>query len=124
MTAALATAETDRLSKLIRLTFTSDKTGEIAAAVAAVRRLLESSGLDAHWLADAVERGATPVVVQPEERRDERDDRSDIWFCFHRRHRLSPKERAFIENVVDRSRPLSNKQRQWLHDIVERLVAA
>jgi hypothetical protein len=35
-----------------------------------------------------------------------------------------PKERAFIENIVERSAPLSEKQRKWLYDIVDRLEAA
>jgi hypothetical protein len=66
----------------------------------------------------------SPDIDVAQDDRRERDDRSDAWFTFHRRRFLSPKERAFIENIVERSAPLSEKQRKWLHDIVDRLVAA
>jgi hypothetical protein len=114
--------ETDRLAKLIRLVFSSDKEGEIVAAVAAAKRLLESGNVDAHWLADRL---TVPIALQASDGSNgERDDGSAAWFAFHRRDRLSPKERAFIENIVERSAPLSPRQRQWLNDIVDRLEAA
>ena len=121
MTTALAIADVDKLGKLIRLVFASDKDGEIVAAVAAVKRILAVSDLDAHWLADRLAAPTTLPTVDDD--REDRDDRSDAWFVFHRRHQLSPKERAFIENIIQWSSPLSPKQRQWLSDIVERLVA-
>jgi hypothetical protein len=121
MTTALAIADVDKLGKLIRLVFASDKDGEIVAAVAAVKRILAVSDLDAHWLADRLAAPTTLPTVDDD--REDRDDRSDSWFVFHRRHQLSPKERAFIENIIQWSSPLSPKQRQWLSDIVERLVA-
>jgi hypothetical protein len=34
---------------------------------------------------------------------------------------LSPKERAFVENVVEWPALLSDKQRKWVRDIVARL---
>jgi hypothetical protein len=122
MSAALATVDTDRLAKLIRLIFGSNRDGEVVAAVAAVRRILAASDLDAHWLADRV--AAPTALATVDDDRDDRDCRSDAWFCFHRRHMLSPKERAFIENIIQWSSPLSPKQRQWLHDIVDRLETA
>jgi hypothetical protein len=62
--------------------------------------------------------------MRPRDNRNERNDRSAAWFAFHRSHRLSPKERAFIEIICQWSAPLSDKQRKWLFDIVERLEAA
>lgn len=121
MNTALATVDTDRLAKLIRLIFGSDQDGEIVAAVAAVKRLLASAGLDAHALADIVEHGAKSIAAPPADDHGERDERSDAWFCFHHRNELSPKERAFIENVIQWSSPLSPKQRKWIHDIADRL---
>ena len=121
MSTALATVDTDRVAKLIRLIFGSNRDGEVVAAVAAVKRILAASDLDAHWLADRLAAPTTLPAVDDD--RDDRDDRSDAWFVFHRRHQLSPKERAFIENIIQWSSPLSPKQRQWLSDIVERLVA-
>jgi hypothetical protein len=88
----LATTEVDRLAKLIRLIFSTDKTGEAAAGVDAVKRLLASENLDAHWLADRFALGAASVVVAPDDESSERDDRSAAY-AFHRRYSLSPKER-------------------------------
>jgi hypothetical protein len=121
---AVATIETDRIVKLLRLIFSSDKPGEIVAAVTAAKRVLDNNDCDAHWLADRFALGATSVAVTPDDKRGERDDRSAAWFCFHRRYSLSPKERLFIENIVERAAPLTAKQRKWLHDIIDRLEAA
>jgi hypothetical protein len=118
MSTALAIADVHRLAKLIRLIFGSDQPGEITAAVAAVRRTLATNHVDHHWLADRLT--AQPIALPA----CERDDRSAAWFCFHRRDLLSAKERAFICNIVERSAPLSPKQKQWLFDLVDRLEAA
>jgi hypothetical protein len=121
---AVVNNDVDRIAKLIRLIFSTDQTGEAAAAVDAVKRLLASENVDAHWLADVFERGAAPVAVTPDEESGERDDdRSASWFAFHRRRSLSAKERQFVENIVARAAPLTPKQRKWLHDIVDRLEA-
>jgi hypothetical protein len=129
---AVGTADVDKLSKLIRLALVADKDGEAIAAIGALKRSLQAVGLDPHFIADAFERGAAPVARADNHSfgRDDnggddgQDDRSDIWFAFHRRHRLSPKERAFIENIAAWSGPLSARQRQWISDITDRLEAA
>jgi hypothetical protein len=121
---AVATVETDRLAKLIRLIFSSDNSGEIVGAVMAAKRVLASENLDAFWLADRFALGATLVAVTPDDESSERNDRSAAWYAFHRRHSLSPRERLFVENIASRSGPLSARQRQWLADIVNRLEAA
>jgi hypothetical protein len=121
----LATTEVARLAKLIRLIFSTNQTGEAVAAVDAVKRLLASENVDAHWLADRLSLGAASVAVTPDEDEGgERDDRSAASYAFHRRRSLSPKERLFVENIVERSAPLTPRQRQWLADIVNRLVAS
>jgi hypothetical protein len=123
MNAAAATlVETDRLAKLLRLIFSSDKSGEVLAAVDAAKRVLASENVDAHWLADRLT--SQPARAHPPDKSAERDDRSAAWFAFHRSHWLSPKERKFIESIVQWAAPLSPKQRRWLHDIVERLEAS
>jgi hypothetical protein len=128
VTTALASVDVDRLGKLLRLALVADQAGEITSAIHALKRALASAGLDPHYVVDAFERGTAQVapsvspdidVAQDDPR--ERDDRSDAWFAFHRRHFLSPKERAFIENIIEWSAPLSEKQRKWLRDIVDRL---
>jgi hypothetical protein len=92
----------------------------------AAKRVLASENVDAHWLADSFKRGAAPVARADDRDRgggDDRGDASAIWFAFHRRHRLSPKECLFVENIVVRAAPLTPKQQKWLHDIVDRLDA-
>ena len=127
---AITTIETERVAKLIRLIFSSDKSGEIIAAVTAAKRVLDNNDRDAHWLADSFKRGAAPVARADDranrhgDDNEDRDDHSDIWFAFHRRYRLSPKECRFVQNIASRPGPLSARQRQWLADIVNRLVAS
>jgi hypothetical protein len=129
---AIATADVDRLGKLLRLALVADKDGEAIAAIGAVKRLLDSSGLDPHFIVDAFARGAAPVArVDAHARHDDGDgdddgpdDRSKIWFCWHRRHRLAAREREFVESIVRWSAPLSPRQRQWLFNIVDRLEGA
>ena len=48
-------------------------------------------------------------------------EKSAIWWCFHRRHHLTLRNRQFIENLTDRHKPLSPKQQKWLCDIREKL---
>jgi hypothetical protein len=123
MTTALAVADVNKLGKLLSLALISDQDGEVLGALAALRRALTACGLGPHDLVDAFERGAQPFASPTTEDHFERDERSDAWFCFYRRNLLSPKERAFIENVVRRSAPLSAKQRKWIFDIADRLSA-
>jgi hypothetical protein len=125
MSTAIATEATDKLAKMMRLIFSSDRPGEILAAVDATKRLMASNGVDHHWLADRIT--AVEKADGRADRRedgDDRDDHSDIWFAFHRRHRLSPKESCFVENIASRPGPLSERQRKWLRDICDRLVAS
>jgi hypothetical protein len=126
MNTALASVDTDRLAKLIRLIFGSDRDGETVAAVAAVKRLLASAGLDAHALADIVEYGTKSIAVPHVDRDDDGggDDRSAIWFAFHRRHSLSPRDRQFIEGLTRWHGTLSAKQRKWLGDICAEISEA
>jgi hypothetical protein len=120
MTTALATVETDRLAKLIRLIFGSDQDGEIVAAVAAAKRLLAASDLDAHWLADRL---AAPAIagVAEERHHDDGDEHSLAWWCYHRRDALTAKERRFIDSLTRWRGPISERQAKWLHDIADRL---
>jgi hypothetical protein len=129
---AVASVETDRFAKLLRIALGSDKDGEIIGAVMALKRTLAAAELDTHWIVDSFERGAAPVVHADDRGRDReddgdddgQDDRSKVWFAFHRRHRLSEKERLFVENIAARSGRLTPRQRQWLFDICGRLEGA
>ena len=129
---ASATIEPERFAKLLRLALGSDKDGEIIGAVVALKRSLAAAELDTHWIVDSFERGAAPVArVDAHARHDDGDgdddgpdDRSRVWFAWHRRHRLAAREREFVENIVRWSAPLSPRQRQWLFNIVDRLEGA
>jgi hypothetical protein len=128
MTTALATTDVDKIAKLVRLVFSSDRPGEIVAAVEAAKRLLATNDLDCHWVADRITAPVAHADDRHADRRDdddnERDDHSAIWFCFHRKHRLSEKEFAFITNIVARARPLTPRQSKWVRDICDRLEAS
>jgi hypothetical protein len=127
MNTALASAETGKLAKLLRLAFGSDQDGEIVAAVAAVKRLLAASDLDAHWLADVVERGSQVAHVDHRDHDDhdhEGEDSSAVWFAYHRRYSLTPRDRQFIEGLTRWRGPLSTKQQKWLRDVLDKLAEA
>jgi hypothetical protein len=117
---ALATTVVDRLAKLVRLALISDEAGEILGAIAALRRMLVAPGLDGHWLADVVERGTKSIAVPLAAEHDE-SDTSLVWWAWHRRDRLTPKEASFIEALTRWRGPISERQAQWLHDIADRL---
>jgi phage/plasmid primase-like uncharacterized protein len=46
---------------------------------------------------------------------------TNLRFAFHHRAKLLPRERAFVENVIDWSSPLTEAQREWLCHIVSKL---
>jgi hypothetical protein len=121
MSTALATVETDRLAKLLRLALVADHDGEIIGAIHALKRTLAAAGLDGHHVVDAFLRGAQPDTpsISPDA---QGDDRSLVWFAFHRRDRLTPKEAAFVESLTRWRGTISEKQRVWLHGIVDRLA--
>jgi hypothetical protein len=124
MSTAIATETTDKLAKMMRLIFSSDRPGEILAAVDATKRLMASNGVDHHWLANRI-----TAVAHADDRAANRhgddgdDDQSNIWFAYHRRHRLTARERDFIERIRTWRGPISAKQRIWLHDLCDRLEA-
>jgi hypothetical protein len=114
VTTALASVDVDKLGKLLRLALIADQDGEITGAIHALKRSLASCGLDPHYIADCFERGASPVSVPLAAEHDE-DDTSLVWFVWHRRERLSPKEPSFIETLTRWRGKISERQRKWLH---------
>jgi hypothetical protein len=117
-------AVVDRLTKLLRVALITDKDGEILCAINATKNTLTSAGRDAHWLADAFERGAVAREHRHsvgDDAGNRREDAPAIRFAYQRRHRLSPGDRRFIEDLTDWHKPLSPAQRKWLHDIVAKL---
>lgn len=120
MSAAVA-VETSRVAKLLRLALIADHDGEALGALTALKRSLASVGLDAHYLVDAFERGAAQVApsISPDVGGD---DRSVVWFAWHRRDRPSMKEAAFIESLTRWRGTISERQRVWLRDICDKLA--
>jgi hypothetical protein len=103
---------------------TKPSTHEVGAAVAAVKRLLAASDLDAHWLADIVERGTKQSALVDRHDDGPDHDRSAVWFAFHRRWSLTPRDRQFIEGLTRWRGPLSTKQEKWLRDVCDKLAEA
>jgi DNA-binding transcriptional LysR family regulator len=120
MTTALASVDVDRLGKLLRLALIADQDGEAIGAIRALRRALTACGLGPHDLVDAFERGTKSIAVPLAAEHDE-SDVSLVWWAWHRRDRLTPKEASFIEALTRWRGPISERQAQWLHDIADRL---
>jgi hypothetical protein len=130
---ALPTVRPNSIPEILRLLLISDIDGEVLAARAALRRVLASAGLDPHHVVDAYERGTKSLGSangqsahsdHPDDHDRAGDDRSAIWFAFHRRHSLTPRDRQFIERLTEWRGPLSTKQRKWLADICDKLAEA
>jgi hypothetical protein len=117
-----APSENLRLAKLLRLALVADHDGEAIGALHALKRALCSAGLDPHFVANAFLRGAQPDTpsISPDAEGD--DDRSLVWFAFHRRDRLTPKEAAFVESLTRWRGTISERQRVWLRDICDELA--
>ena len=117
---ARMTAPAVRIAALVRLLLGTDKDGEALAAAAALRRSLQSVGLDHHAFAAVVERGVAepPQPARPVD--------ADDWFALvrwaeKRGHLLNARDRDFIISMYWRVGDPSEKQRAWLNDIVRRL---
>jgi hypothetical protein len=134
-----------RLAKLIRL-LASDKNGELVAAVHAIKRTLESGGLDLHTLADGIEQSNGKKFTEEEAReiyqRGVEDGRkaaeapvnfstvgepswNDIACeCEANAARLSPREQEFVRDMcswtVNSGTP-TEKQAKWLRSIWARV---
>ncbi len=110
-----------RLSKLIpRLA--SDHEGEVVATVAAIRRTLENGGLDLHALADAI---GNPVIVyrtQPARAEPSRGHQMDARRCLHSGIAWKPHEAEFLRQMASQLRRPSEKQRDWLDGLLDRVA--
>jgi hypothetical protein len=84
-----------KLGKLIRL-LSSDKDGEVLAAVGAIKRTLQSEGINIHSLAAVIESGAQQIHVEPS------------WYeiaceCENNFEKLREREREFVQDMVRRT---------------------
>jgi hypothetical protein len=117
-----APAPVDKIGKFIRL-LASDQPGEIVAATLALRRTLNASGLDLHWLAEHIEASAPSrqrFAAAPG------NWRADLKFCAQKFGCLNEREQDFVTSLVSSTnwRAPSQKQEAWLADIAEKLRSA
>jgi len=82
----------------------SDHAGERAAAAAMADRFVRTMGMT--W---------TDVITAPPEWQHM------AFVCRTHGHRLSDKERSFLDNIRRLRRPPSDRQLAWLEDIFERV---
>jgi hypothetical protein len=94
-----------KLAKLLRL-LSSDKDGEVLAAVAAIKRTLDIADMDLHDLADAVtagfrrpEKQRTPAAWAPPAPDTEYWE-SMAWFSHYNRQHLSTSDRDYVHDVL------------------------
>lgn len=105
-----------RLSQLV-LMLSSDHDGEVVAAARAIGRTLKSSRLDWHDLAEAISL-PLPAVVHPI---DDRDWRDLLAFCAAHMSRLNSREKEFLRSIAKWRGDLTERQRDWLECIADKL---
>jgi hypothetical protein len=96
-----------KLAKLLRL-LSSDKPGEVLAAVEAIKRTLDVVGMDLHDLADVVaggfEKPAPEKKRVPAKRAPPAPDteywESMAWFSHYHRQHLSTTDRDYVHDVL------------------------
>jgi hypothetical protein len=122
----MASSTASRIGQLVRL-LGSDRSGEVVAAAAAIKRTLSVAGTDIHHLGDIVDRGlqqAPPIAPQLA---DSGNIAAIVRFCASSRNQLTERERDFIRSMHDRLTLVGDgfapteKQRAWLLGIHQRL---
>ena len=101
----------------------SDRDGEVLATVAAIRRTLTREGFDLHDLAARLSDAAPARRAAPTPPEGAAPLAMAAWLDRHARHRLSPKEAAFVaaaHRLLTTRRTLSLKQMAWLRDLYGR----
>jgi hypothetical protein len=95
--------DTDRIGKLVRL-LASDKDGEVLAAIAALKRLLDVADMDLNDLADVVVAGLKPRA--PEKTNwglpppDLYNWESMGWWCHFHSHSLRDDDRDYVGDAL------------------------
>jgi hypothetical protein len=116
----------EKLEKLVKL-LSSDKDGEVLAAVHAIRRTLKSSGADIHEFAARIKGGGK--LEEPQSEAYPKETATPSWYdmalaCAERDgDRLNSREREFVDDMVrwTARREPSEKQGKWLHALYCRL---
>jgi hypothetical protein len=116
----MTTPQHIRAGKLVKL-LASDKPGEVAAAAAALNRVIIVAGHDIHWLANIVE-GALQVPLVPGAPGDEDVSWQEaLAHCLDHIHELDPRSQAFLRSLSRWRGEPSQKQLYWLLDIYARV---
>ncbi len=145
--AALDPSASDRLAKLIRL-LGSERDGEVLGAVSAMKRVLQTAGLDLHAIAERVtnngggnaydeyrrgyqaglqhgfQSGHANATATQNQFTDGDELQQAAQFCTARAAHLNARERDFVVNMERLTKPrlqLTPKQEVWLLDIRDRL---
>ena len=113
MTATLDPTTAERLAKLLGMCG-SAHAGERAAAAAKADQLLRSLNLTWHDV----------IVAPPTAPAESLPWRYMVEWCSERQAQLRPREREFIESMLEWRREPSERQRTWLADIYSRLSGA
>jgi hypothetical protein len=107
-----------QLSKLV-LMLSSNHEGEIVATARAIDRVLRSNRLDWHDLAEAI------CLPAPAARPcDDADWRDLLAFCASRMSCLNSREREFLRSIAQWRGNLTERQRNWLETIADKLRSA
>jgi hypothetical protein len=110
-----------RLGQLIRL-LASDKDGEVLAAARAISRVLNSVGLSFHELAILIEEAITPAApADPMERAAGPDQCTAVDILAKHFGRLTDWDRKFLRDIAHWRGALTPKQRAKLEEIVQRV---
>jgi|RhiMetdeSRZDD1v2_1073273.scaffolds.fasta_scaffold1106186_2 hypothetical protein len=116
-----------KLTKLLLLLLSSDQDNEALTARRKLTWLLREKGLDSHDLVATLLASESDTGVQHADRhagRMRNSDTSTVGWCHQRRHLLKARDQKFIEDLMTWRRPISDDQRQWLHDIVGKIERA
>jgi hypothetical protein len=122
------TAAPARVSQLIKLALSTDKDGEAAAALSALRRTLDAGGIDLHQFADGA---AASLVPSQEPKKPPRrsaaspppvDWRGQATLCDRHRDELSTTECGLIDTLLRWRGTPTPKQLDWLLIIHQRIT--
>ncbi len=114
---SLGDIDTERLTKTFRLALSSDKDGEVLAAIRAVQRMLASVQTHPIDLIEFLALSLTRLNTQAGNIRQ-------VNLCLQGWDDLTNRERDFIFTIRSRTDRISEKQHKWLCDIASRLGAA
>jgi hypothetical protein len=109
MSATLTADDAQRLAKLLGM-LGSDHVGERASAAAKADALVRSRGL--RW---------TDVIVPPAQATTTSDWQVMAAYCLDRHWLLTPREFDFVQSIMKWRGEPTERQQNWLLDIVTRL---